>query len=378
MISMIFNESERRKIIPIASGKGGVGKSLLAANLGLLLAGSGRKVTVIDLDLGASNLHTYLGIKNHKLGLGNYFANLETISFSSLISNTPYPNLDFIAGDVLVTGCSEPMQKAREDLISKIATLNSDYVLLDLGPGAGNVVVDFFLIANSGIVVTTPDTTSILNAYSFLKSALFRYLRLQGADNAKALGFFDEICREREPRSTPPMTDILRALEGIAPKLAARLRGDIDNIRPCVVANMLRQPQELKVYDDLRNLARTDLGLEMECLGTICYDESIEEAIRTRKPLVQLEQDNCAAVGFDRISQKLLLSPDFPSMPLDLDTYEDSFALAKLEAENDFGNRGDNEQPEIGREEYLETIAAQKKQIAELQNTVRMLTISNQ
>ena len=375
---MIFSESERRKIIPIASGKGGVGKSLLAANLGLLLAAGGRKVTLIDLDLGGSNLHTFLGIKNHKLGLGNYFANYDAISFSSLISNTQYQNLDFIAGDVLVTGSADPPQKARNELIQRIANLNSDYVLLDLGTGAGNVAVDFFLISNSGVIVTTPDTTSVLNAYSFLKNALFRYLRLQSADDAKAASFFDEIGREREPRSTPPITDILRALEKIAPQLATRLRSDIDNIRPSVIANMIRRPQELKLYDDLRNLVRTDLNIEMECLGSICYDEQVAEANRARTPLVQMEQESYAAVGLDRVSQKLLLSPDFPSMPLNLDVYEDSFALAKLEVQNDFGGRASEESAGADRESYLETIASQKKQIAELQNTVRMLTVSNQ
>ena len=55
---MIINENARCKILPIASGKGGVGKSVLVANLGISLASFGQRTVLVDLDLGGSNLHT--------------------------------------------------------------------------------------------------------------------------------------------------------------------------------------------------------------------------------------------------------------------------------------------------------------------------------
>jgi len=71
---MVICENVRRKIIPVASGKGGVGKSVIAANMSLALAQSGKSTVAMDLDLGGSNLHTLLGIKNTQAGIGNFLS----------------------------------------------------------------------------------------------------------------------------------------------------------------------------------------------------------------------------------------------------------------------------------------------------------------
>ena len=85
-------------IIPIASGKGGVGKSLIAANLSIALAQAGKKVILVDVDLGGSNLHMLLGLRSIKKGIGTYLSN-EKLAFTDLIINTNFQGLDFIPGD---------------------------------------------------------------------------------------------------------------------------------------------------------------------------------------------------------------------------------------------------------------------------------------
>ena len=85
-------------IIPIASGKGGVGKSFLAANLSIALAGLGKKVIAADLDFGGSNLHSCFGMHNTHPGIGDYlrarYGKLE-----DLLVETDKDNLQFLAGD---------------------------------------------------------------------------------------------------------------------------------------------------------------------------------------------------------------------------------------------------------------------------------------
>src|SRR6056297_1946700 len=90
-------------IIPIASGKGGVGKTIFTANLGVALAREGKTCLLVDLDLGSSNLHTCLGIKNSNPGIGNYIYKQEK-SLESLIVQTETPRLFFIPGDSLLPG----------------------------------------------------------------------------------------------------------------------------------------------------------------------------------------------------------------------------------------------------------------------------------
>ena len=92
------------QIIPIASGKGGVGKSLLSANLAIALGKAGKKVVIADLDLGASNLHLVLGQQAPKCGIGTYLAGQS--QFSEIICPTDYQNVSFIAGDSEIPGLS--------------------------------------------------------------------------------------------------------------------------------------------------------------------------------------------------------------------------------------------------------------------------------
>src|SRR5574344_2575510 len=92
------------QIIPVASGKGGVGKSLLSANLAISLGQAGKKVVLADLDLGASNLHLVIGQTSPKKGLGTYLTG-ET-KFEEIITPTEYENVSFIAGDSEIPGLS--------------------------------------------------------------------------------------------------------------------------------------------------------------------------------------------------------------------------------------------------------------------------------
>ena len=91
------------QIIPIASGKGGVGKSAISLNLAIALAQLGKKVILCDFDFGGANLHTMLGHKNNKPGLGHFINKIED-HLEPLIQKTAVENLGFIAGDCLIPG----------------------------------------------------------------------------------------------------------------------------------------------------------------------------------------------------------------------------------------------------------------------------------
>ena len=160
-------------LLPIASGKGGVGKSSFAVNLAVTLAQKGKSVVLADLDFGGANLHTLLGLKNNHAGLGNFIYK-QTDDFSSLLQQTSTPNLQFIAGDCLFPGTANMDYSSKRRIIKNLNALDADYVIMDLGAGTTYNTLDFYLLTYNSILVTTPELTSILNAYSFLKSAVFR------------------------------------------------------------------------------------------------------------------------------------------------------------------------------------------------------------
>ena len=165
-------------ILPIASGKGGVGKSVLAASLGAALARRGSTVVLADLDLGASNLNTILGIRSPGAGLGGFIAK-KADSLESITLETEIPNLSFIPGDSLLPGTANLNYFMKLKIMKALEEFPADYIILDLGAGTAYNVIDFFCLTNSGLLVTIPETTAILNAYSFLKFTLFRMISRQ-------------------------------------------------------------------------------------------------------------------------------------------------------------------------------------------------------
>ena len=190
-------------ILPIGSGKGGVGKSLLATNLSIALAEAGRKVVLADLDLGASNAHTMLGIRSVNRGIRT-FLSVPRMSFAEIVLPTEYNGLSFIPGDAEVPGIANLKAVQKKRLVRCLESLAADFLVLDLGPGAGANSLDFFLMSALGIVVTTPALTAVLNAYLFLKNVVFR---------SAVLGRGEGVPRPRGARGAPPRSG--RAAEGL-------------------------------------------------------------------------------------------------------------------------------------------------------------------
>lgn len=381
---MLINENARCKILPVASGKGGVGKSVLVANLGISLASFGQRTVLVDLDLGGSNLHTYLGLKNRNIGLGNVLTD-KSISFRDVKMRTPYPNLEFVPGDVLVTGVANVTHPQKRSIISNLSKLDADYILIDLGSGSHVSTLDFFLMSNSGILVTTPQPPSILNAYGFLKNVVFRLLQQTFSKHKGVTRLLGTILREAKPNSTPSINQIVEAIEKISKKAARTAREAIEQLKPSIIVSMGDRPEDMQIVQSLRTLIEQNLSVDPICLGFLYYDYIVREAVADTVPLALVGRDSLILKGIDRVAQKIVHSERFPEMPLDLDEYEDSFALAQIEAEDDYRDinphphtRADQSPDEASAEEFMRLITAQKQQINELQGTVRALTMQDQ
>ena len=165
------------RIIPIASGKGGVGKSLVSANMAIAFAQNGKRVVLADLDLGASNLHLVLGQQAPKTGIGTFLNNVKS-DFSAVISETDVRGLRFIPGDNEIPGTANLTTTQRRALVKQLLALkdDTDILILDLGAGTHQSILEFFLLSNQGIVVSAPAVTAVLNAYVFLKNTVFRLM----------------------------------------------------------------------------------------------------------------------------------------------------------------------------------------------------------
>lgn len=133
------------QIIPIASGKGGVGKSLIAANLAIALGQAGKRVALADLDLGASNLHLVLGVQGRKNGIGTFLT--KAAEFKDIIIDTDYENVRFVPGDSEIPGFAALKIYQRNSLVKELLKLDADFLILDLGAGTHlGILVLFFTV----------------------------------------------------------------------------------------------------------------------------------------------------------------------------------------------------------------------------------------
>ena len=161
------NSVDTAKFVVFASGKGGVGKSLVTLNTAVSLAKRGKKVLVIDMDVGFANLDVLGGI-NVKHTLKDFFN--EGLSVKDIVEETAYGFSLLSSGNDVEDIYAFEMGEM-ERFFSEFQMLGSemDYVLIDMGAGYSEKMDNAYMASDDFILVLTPEPTAIMDAYTFLK-----------------------------------------------------------------------------------------------------------------------------------------------------------------------------------------------------------------
>ncbi len=321
------------QIIPIASGKGGVGKSLLSANLAIALGQAGKKVILSDLDLGASNLHLVLGHPSPKAGLGTFLAG--TSKFEDILQKTDYPNVYFIPGDSEIPGLTSLKAAQKQDLLRKLQRADADYLILDLGAGTHIHVLDFFLLSPQGIIVTAPSVTATLNGYLFLKNAVFRLMYNSFKRNSKAYAYLDKLKTNSESLQRIYIPKLLEAIKEIDPVSAAVFEKRMNMFRPRIVINMVEDPKDAEKAQKVRRSCKEYLGIELEHIGVLYRDMLQDIALSSRLPVIIYKPQSLLSHAIYRVAEKIINSEDL-SYEEFMSMRSGSFSAATEEAESDF------------------------------------------
>jgi flagellar biosynthesis protein FlhG len=290
--------TKKGKIIAIGGAKGGIGKSVVAANLGVLLASKGFKVALVDLDLGGANLHLCLG---HKILLQqniNDFLKKRVNSLQEIMTKSEY-------GPYLIGGDSSELGAANIDfgrklkLLRAIENVNADFIILDLGGDTSYNIIDFFLKADCGVVLTTRDSASYIGAYHFLKAAMYRrFQRLFGPESKfkmyknhelemliheatapvgeggpKTISDLLKRVKEEQPVYFPFITEVIETFSAylIVNKVPNRLLGNFD-INP--------------IISRMQQVTKTWLAKEVNYLGSISQQPEIESSMIDLVPVI--------------------------------------------------------------------------------------------
>ena len=228
-------ESHKRpaSVLAITSGKGGVGKTNITANLGICLAASGKKVLLVDADFSLGNLDIVMNV-NNRYNISHLIYDGKSVEE---IIHTGPEGIDMICGASGLEELADINEFQRLRLLKELSKLqnDNDVILIDTAAGISKSVVGFCLSANNVLVVTTPEATAMTDAYAMIKVLV-----------------------------------------------GNRFTGQIS-----LVVNMAQSIQEgKKTYEKIANVAGRFLNAHVYNAGILLKDERLSCSVRLRKPVV--------------------------------------------------------------------------------------------
>jgi len=360
------------RIIPIASGKGGVGKSLVSANMAIAFAQAGQRVVLADLDLGASNLHLVIGHHAPQMGIGTYLNNTKS-NFTDVIADTDVRGLRFIPGDNEIPGTANLTMIQRKALVKQLLALkaDTDILILDLGAGTHQSILDFFLLSNQGIIVSAPAVTAVLNAYVFLKNTVFRLMFNSFSKNSPARTYLEKVRKDSSGgHNKLYIPKLLPEIKKIDTASYEKFIKRLESLSPRLIMNLVDEPRDADVAMKIRRSCEEYLDLKLEHMGIIYRDVIQDTALASRLPITLYKPQSILSQAIYRIADKILQTPEDEYTPDDKQI-EDSFLEAEMEAEIDFDSKMEYVEDllhsgAMNKGDLIETVKSQQIEISKL------------
>jgi flagellar biosynthesis protein FlhG len=285
------------RVVAIGGGKGGIGKSLVAANVGIFLATIGKRVTLVDGAFGAPNLHLFAGVP--RPGRTLHDALERGVPLADVAVPTHVPGVRLISGFSDPPAIASPSPDALRTLGEQLRLLPADYVVLDLSPGLGAATLELFVEADVGVLVAVPDPTSIELMHRFIKAAFLARLERLG------LGELARLPGDVESGAPCALDIYLAAVAAKSDKLD-ELRAAILGFVPQLVINSARSKSDMELGRAVASVARRRLGTPLRYLGHLEYDEAVWASTRRRRPLLIEHPETRIAKCFERVARGVL------------------------------------------------------------------------
>ncbi len=293
------------KFWAIGGGKGGVGKSIVSLMLGASLARQGKKVILVDADLGGSNLHTLAGIKYPLYTLAD-FMKRQVENIGEVLIDTPVENMRLICGADDMLGIANPKNTQKTRILNNLNKLEADYILLDLGAGTSFTSMDFFLYAPNKIVVLTPQITSIQNAYGFIKSSLYRRLNQAFSKYPEALKIIGRAGSAASGEDIDSIEKLHEKFKSLGDDIQARLEECLEELKIKIIVNMVRSNKEREVSNIVASVAKNYLSLSLETIGIVQYDKILGMSINNMPEFLTKRRDSIASINFYDIARTVI------------------------------------------------------------------------
>lgn len=301
----------RPTIIPIASGKGGVGKTFITANLAIALAEMGYSTVAVDMDLGGSNLYSFLGLPNRFPGIGD-FLKARSNELENMLVPTEITNLKFLAGEGRTPFLANMPHAQKLRLISRIKKLPAMYVLLDLGAGTSFNTLDYFRLSTHGIVITIPEYPSIISILAFLKHFLLRAIERTFANDSQIRNYMHSLYKRPMTDEQVTINTLHSEITAIDHKAGKILMELCHKYRPRIVFNMGEHPDDLKIARQINDSLGNILSIEADYFGFIFQDSSVRQSIKKQTTFLNRYHESIAAESLKRIAERIVKYLDKP------------------------------------------------------------------
>ena len=244
---------EKTRIITVTSGKGGVGKTNLSINMALAFARTGKKVVVMDADLGLANVNVMLNMVP-RYNLYHVIKKQKTIK--EILVETEY-GISIVAGASGFSPIANMSEEDRKVFINELDTLSgADIIIIDTSAGVSSNVLDFIAAADDAIIITTPEPTAITDAYGIIKILATEY--------------------------------------------------DTLNMGLKLVVNRAKGVASAKeIADRMIKIAGQFLNLKLDYLGFVYEDNAVSQAVLRQKPFMVVEPNCRAGICIKHIVERM-------------------------------------------------------------------------
>lgn len=264
----------------------------------MLMAKRGKRVVLADLDVGGADAHILFGMLNPPRTLTDFIdRRVERLNeVLQPISAHPFLQLLPGTGDTLATANLPYAKKKR--LIRHFAQLQADVIVIDIGAGTSYHALDFFLMADHYVTVATPDPTSVLDLYRFIKLAAIR--RVLSAFLSR-----DAVSEALSERDFSSIDEVIQAVGETDPNAREVASRTLQGFQPHLIVNRVSGKSRVNVLH-LKKLLQEYVGGDLTTLGEIPDDPAVTRAVRSFLPVVECEPTAPASLALTQAADALL------------------------------------------------------------------------
>ena len=291
------------RFIAVGGGRGGVGKSLVAANLAVYFAQLGKSVVLVDADLTGANLHSHFGLAAASAPPDVDAGGSEAVARALVPTAIPGLSLLPAAHDAITPALA--LRAGRKTRwLAGLRALPAEYLVVDVGPGHGDFAVDLMLGADIPIAVTVPEPPAIEGTYRFLRATFRRRLRRAVSRDRLRSSMVERALAEMG--SLPAPIDLVRRLARMDKALSEIAWLEARQMRIQLVVNQTRVRTDAELGAWMSGLSSRHYGVALDELGHIEQDDTVWITVRRNKPLLVDSPASKSARNVERIARRVL------------------------------------------------------------------------